>query len=401
MLKNYPLLVILGFVIGTRALAQDVSAGKPTEHVIGTVTRADAAAHTITIKDDKTGSETTILLADTKTLLKVPPGAKDLKTATRITADQLATGDRVDVRGSKPATDPEKIAARSVVLMSGRELQQVHQAQAAEWKDATAGVVTTVDAAGQKITMKQRTPGAPPLMVAVTPQTDFTRYSPDSPNTPVASSFGQIQAGDQVRVIGEAAQDGSATPDNLTAKRIYSGAFRTLTGTVISIGSDGKELVVKDLASNKPVTVLMNEDSKVRKIPPEVAARLAQRAAGGSGGASGASGGSGPAGSDIGRPGMGGPGAGGSGAGGPGASARPRDMSRMIERLPQISLSDLKAGDAVVVAGALKGADGSQLVATNVIAGVEPVLRSVPAGQQRGQSLGGDWGLGEIAVPQQ
>ncbi len=75
------------------AAAQDTAttpSAKPTEHLIGTITALDAAARTITVKEDKSGSEQTILLADTKTLIKVAPGAKDLKNATRITADQLA-----------------------------------------------------------------------------------------------------------------------------------------------------------------------------------------------------------------------------------------------------------------------------------------------------------------------
>lgn len=404
MLPNFRFLILVGLIVNAARAQAPEAPAKPTEHVLGTITQADPAAHTITVKDDKTGAETTILLADTKTLLKVPPGAKDLKTATRIKAEELSAGDRVDVRGSKPATDPEKIAARSVVLMSGQELKAVHQAQVAEWRNATAGTVSALDAGAQKITVKQRTPGVPPLVVAVTPQTEFTRYSPATPKTPAASSFAAIQPGDQVRIIGEGAAEGGT----ITAKRIYSGAFRTVTGTVVSLGGDGKELVIKDLASNKPLTITLNENSTVRKVPPEMAARLAQRTAAGSSGMGGgtgpnssgsgasgpsgsAAGGSGPGapvGSDIGRPGMGGMG------------GRSRDMSQMIERLPQISLSELKAGDAVVVAGAVAGPNNDQLVATQVIAGVEAILRSAPASQQRGQSLGGDWGLSEMSVPQ-
>jgi hypothetical protein len=75
------------------------------------------------------------------------------------------------------------------------------------------------------------------------------------------------------------------------------------------------------------------------------------------------------------------------------------DISQMLERTPKIALSDLKQGDAVVIAGAATGADNTHLLATNVIAGVEPILQSAPQ-RQGGQSLGGDWGLGEIAAPQ-
>src|SRR3954452_24381399 len=103
-------------------------AAKPTEHLIGTVAAVDQANHTVTLKDDA-GATHVVGLVDTKTLVKVLPNAKDLKGATRITSDDLAPGDRVDVRGFKVESDPTGIAARSVLLMSGRDLQQVHQAE--------------------------------------------------------------------------------------------------------------------------------------------------------------------------------------------------------------------------------------------------------------------------------
>ncbi|MBV8116157.1 MAG: hypothetical protein JO300_15545, partial [Silvibacterium sp.] len=107
------------------------AAQKPTEHVLGTITAVDSSNHTITVKEDKTETQDTIDLTNTHTLIKVAPGAKDLKGATRITADDLAVGDRVDVRGSKPEdhaneSAPNEIAARSVVVMSAGELQAAH-----------------------------------------------------------------------------------------------------------------------------------------------------------------------------------------------------------------------------------------------------------------------------------
>jgi hypothetical protein len=61
-------------------LAQDATApsAKPTEHVLGTVTAVDSVQHTITVKDDKAGIEQKVQVGNTRTLLKVPPGAKDL-----------------------------------------------------------------------------------------------------------------------------------------------------------------------------------------------------------------------------------------------------------------------------------------------------------------------------------
>ena len=73
------------------------------------------------------------------------------------------------------------------------------------------------------------------------------------------------------------------------------------------------------------------------------------------------------------------------------------DLSQLLERVPQIGVSDLKTGDAVVVSGATAN-DKSRLFANSVIAGVEPIFQSAPPRQ--GQSLGGDWSL-DMAIPAQ
>src|SRR4051794_35309623 len=132
------------------------SAAKPTERVLGTITKVSSAAQTVTVKEDKTGTEYVIQLANTPTLLKVAPGAKDVKGATRITANDLAEGDRVDVRGFKAEDDPSGIAARSVVLMSGRDLAQAHAAESAAWQHSTPGVVTAVDPAAKTLSINSR-----------------------------------------------------------------------------------------------------------------------------------------------------------------------------------------------------------------------------------------------------
>jgi hypothetical protein len=383
-------------------------AGKPTEHVIGTITGVDRSTQTVTVKQDKTRTEYAVLAGNTPTLLRVPPGAKDLKSATRITADDLETGDRVDVRGSKPedgaSAPPNAIVARSIVLMSARDLAQTHQQQAAAWQHSVAGVVNTVDPSTAKLDITVRTPGGPlPMTVNVSNSTEFTRYSAENPKVPAASQLSDIQPGDQLRIIGQRSEDGSS----IAAQKIYSGAFRTAAGTVTSIAPDGKQIVIKDLQTKQPIQVSLTADSVVRKLPPMMAMALARRLnpdfktpepggsgrraatenAGNAGGAppNGAKPGEAPATAEGGRA-SGGPMRAGSG-----------DLSRMIERAPTIALSDLKAGDAVVVSGVAQGSDKSRLLASTIIAGVEPIFQAAPAQQSR--SLG-DWSL-DMQVPAQ
>ena len=386
------------------AAAQDTT--KPAEHIIGTVTAVDSASHAVTVKEDKTGTEQKVLVGNTRTLIKVAPGAKDLKNAQRITADDLHVGDRVDVRGSKQPDDPNAITARSVVLMSERDLAQAHRAEAEAWQHSTNGVVTSVDPTAGKLTISERTSsGVTPVAVSTSAATAFTRYSPENPNTPAKSELSQIHPGDRVRILGTKNDDGSA----ITADKIYSGAFRTINGTITSVSLDGKTIDVKDLATKKPVEVSVNDQSEIRKLPPMMAMMLARRfnpnfrpaqAAGGQGQRApqgeqqphGNWQGGRPSGAASGQPGEAGEHAGmGGGFGG--------NISQMIERLPPINISDLKPGDAVVISGVALGEDGLRLLGTTVIAGVEPILQSAPS-RSGGQAMGGDWGLGEMSVPQ-
>jgi hypothetical protein len=361
---------VLGFaLLSPAALAQNPAgtAAKPDQHVLGTIVTADLASHTITVKADKTDTQYTISLAGTRTLLKVAPGAKDLKSATRITADDLAVGDRVDVRGFKAGDNPTSIAAASLLLMSARDIQQAHQAEMTEWRQrGVAGTVTSVDPAAPKLNVNVRTPDGPTSLVVDIPAgTQFTRYSPENPKTPAPSQLSDIHPGDQVRILGNRTPDGSA----LTAEKIYSGSFRTVAGTISSISPEGKKITLTDLQTKQPVQIVLSADSAIRKLPPQMAMMMARRGAeqpsSGANRAPARSGG---------------------------------DISQMIERVPKISASDLKPGDAVVVSGAA-GANNSQLVATNIIAGVEPIFQSAPP-RQGGRSPGGDWSL-DMAIPAQ
>ena len=345
--------------------------------MLGTITAVKPVSQDIVVKEDKSGTEFNVSLATTKTLLKVEPNAKNLSSASRIRYDDLAVGDRVDIRGFKDPDNPTNVTAASVILMSGRDLQQAHRIEAAEWQRALAGTVTFVDPARNKLEVKIRADEGPTsVVVDMRPGTRFTRYAPETPKTPVASQLSDIQPGDQIRVIGEKGTDQSS----ITAEKVYSGTFQTLSGTVLSVSPDARGITISDIRTKQPVRLTISDESALRKLPPELGALLARRLNPGTG--------SNPA--ERPHP-------NGSPSNSPGTAPGRPDISNIIERLPAISISDLKPGDAVIVSAAPSG-DKSRLVATNVIAGVEPIFQSAPPRQ--GRSTGSDWAL-DMAVPQQ
>jgi hypothetical protein len=346
------------------------------QHVIGTVSAADAGSQTITVKADKTGTESTFALADTKTLLRVEPGAKDLKAAVRITAQDLEPGDRVDVRFAADQAATTPIPAKSVLLMSGRDLLAARQKETAAWQNSTAGGVIAVDPSSGTITIRVRSMGPPQaLTVKTSDSTAFTRYSPNNPRIPDKSSLGEIHPGDQVRVIGD--RDG----DTINAQKIYSGTFKTVPATVVSVSSNGDELTIRDLQTKQTLHVTVTPDTLVRRMPPELATALASRSTEAQSRSQKDAASGGPATpSQGGRTRMGG------------------DPSKILQRMPPANVADLKAGDAIMVTGAAT-TDPSTLIGSAIIAGMEPVFQSSPPRQ--GQSFSGsDWSL-DMSIPAQ
>jgi Cu/Ag efflux protein CusF len=399
-LRNVPLLAgVVWFAAIVFAQAQEAPA--KLDRVIGEVTAIDAAAKQITVKTDA-GAVVTAA-ADEKTLyLRVPPGEKDLKKATRIALEQTGVGDRVFVRGHLSA-DQKSITAVAVMIMTKAELAQKHERDRGEWKQrGLAGPVTTVDPEKKEITISTRTPQGPkPVVIEAGGKVSFRRYSPDSVrfSDAKAGSFTDLKVGDQVRVLGDKNADGT----RITAEEIVSGSFRNIAGAIKSVDVGANEIKLTDLVTHKPVTIHLSADTAMRRLPPWMAAMLARRE-GGAGGAGGAPGAGGPgAGAPRpegfrreGAPGGAPPGNGPPGNGQGGGMRRGNmDFQDMLERMPALTLAELKPGDAIMLA-ATNGSDPASVTAINLLAGVEPLLTAAPEG---GQQIFGTWNF-DIGLPQ-
>jgi hypothetical protein len=408
MFKYFAIVLAAAMMSVTPAVAQQAQS-KTADRVVGAITAVDSSQGKITVKEDQTNAEYTVSIAGTKTILRVGPDLK-LKSATRLTPDQLAVGDRVSIRGHKPEGSTDKIDAASVLVMTANAVAQVHQKELDEWRTrGVSGVVASVDSSGSHLVMTVRTPEGPkPVTVDLPKATQYTRYAPENPKAPVDSKLADIESGDQVRVLGTKSEDGST----ITAEKVYSGSFRTIVATVASVAPDGKTIVLNDLQTKKPVTVELTEDSAVRQMPPPMAMMLARRLnpsfkpaeGAGGGGAAGSgghwNGGSGRTGGPPSHTEQASGEAGSSGAaGGPrGAGMARGDLTQMIDRLPKIPVSDLKPGQAVVVSGGAASSN-SQLVATNIISGVEPIFQSAPPRSGQNSPINSMWSLGDLSVP--
>jgi len=399
--------------------------------VIGEVTSIDSASKQIKLKSDD-GAAYTVTLSDSTSFLRIPPGEKDLKKASKIAFTDLMVGDRALARG--PLEEESKsVAARTVIIMTKGDLAQKHEQDQKEWqRRGIVGVVTALNAANKEVTVNTRGRDSKTVSIDAS-AANFRRYAPDSVRFADAkpSSFTDLQPGDTVRALGDKNEDGT----RLKAEELVSGAFETIAGTVDSVDPATGEVRITNLQTKKPVVVRTNQNSLLRRLDPAVAAMLARRlrpdssssggaAAPGGGGAGarpegapqgarpeGAPQGARPEGAPQGPPGGGGggggfrggpggpgggPGGGLGGAGGPGAGGG--DLQQILERMPQLSLSELKKGDAVIVSSS-KGPGDSAITAFAFVAGVEPFLAAAP--RTAGQVNLGSWNLDLGGGPEQ
>ncbi len=381
------------------ALAGAQTAPPPLKSVIGEVTSVDASAKQIKVKTDD-GALYTINLGDATSYLRIPPGEKDLKKASKIAFTDVEVGDRVLARG--PLTDETKsVAARTVVVMTKADLAQKHERDRQEWqKRGIAGTVTAVNPDTKEITINTHARDAKPVVIDLS-SAGFRRYAPDSVRFSDAkpSTFAGLQVGDTIRALGDKNEDGA----RFKAEELVSGSFETIAATVVSVNAASGGLVVMDLKTKKPVTIQTNQNTMLRKLDERMAAGLARRMhpdAAAAGGAPGANAAANAGGSNAaarppqGAP--GGPGAAFAGGGGP----RPGggfDLQQMLERSPQLNLADLKKGDALIISSS-KAADGSAMTAFSLVAGVEPFLAAAP--RTAGQVDLGAWSIG-AGMPEQ
>ena len=392
--------LVLGFgALIASAQEQPAPAAKPKafNSVIGEVTALDEGAEQITVKTDA-GTPATVPLDEKTLYLRVPPGEKDLKKAAKISLSDIGVGDRVlaRVKAGPEAAAESTGPAVSVMVMSKAELTQRHEKNRAEWtRRGVAGKISAIDPATKQVTLKvQTSQGLKDVIVEPAENVTYRRYAPDSVRFSDAkpSTSADLKVGDNMRVLGDKSEDGS----RIKPEEIVSGTFRNHAGTVISVNAAAGELRINDLETKKPLTIKINPETTLKKLPEMMAQGMARMRQGG--GATGPGQGAFHPGGDSPRPGApGGPeaaGGAGRGHGGPGDPGGHEghgmgrgnmDFQSMLERVPPITLSDLKPGDAVIVSSTA-GSDPSRVTAITLVAGVEPLLASPDGGPQQPMS---------------
>ncbi len=357
---------------GAGALAQPASgpAAQQAEdksitpnRALGDVKVIDSPAKQLILKTDG-GSLVTVILSDATSYMRVAPNATTLDGATKITLADVAEGDRVMAMG-RVSEDRKTATARVIVVMSKADIAQKQEAERADWKKrGIVGVITAVKPETKEITITTRTmAGQQPLTIPVSEKVEMRRYAPDSIKFADArlGTFDELKVGDQVRALGQRNTDGTS----FAAEKVVTGSFKSVAGVVTAIDPATGEVKVNDTQTKQPLTIVVKQDTVLRKFPAagEMGGMMMGRPGGpGGGGAS-------PAGGPGQRPAGMGP--------GPGGGINIQDA---LERLPTIAIADVKVGDTIIVSST-KGADPTRLTAISLISGADALLNMLAARQ--------------------
>lgn len=366
------------------AAAQDP--GIAAKHAIGEIKTVDSSAKQLTIKTDA-GSMVTVTLSDKTTYKKLAPGEQSLTNATDVTFADLAEGDRVMARGNV-SEDRKSVPAAMVIVMTKGDLTKKQDAERAEWRRrGILGVVTALKPETNEITISNRTmAGTQSVVIPVSDKTEMRRYAPDSIKFSDAkpSKFGELKVGDQLRALG----DREADPLRFNPQKVVTGSFRTVGGVVTAVDAVTGEIKINELEKKTPLTIVIKQDAVLRRFPP--ASQMGAMMGRGPGGPGGAPGAAAPAGA----PPQGGQAGGqqgarpqGPGAGGPGGpGGRPGfNINEMLERLPVISVADVKVGDTIIVSST-QGVDPTRLTAISLVTGADTLLTMLAPRPQPGQT---------------
>jgi ribosomal protein L24 len=276
--------------------------------------------------------------------------------------------------------------------MTRADISQKDAKATAEWRTrGIAGKVVAVNPQTNQILVEMGgMMNATKITITPKPDAKYLRYADDSVKfaDAKASSITAIKMGDQIRAVGDKSADGSA----FTAEKILSGTFRQTSGTILSLDAAKNEAVIKDIATNKNVTIAFGEAIMLKRFPAEMAERMASFQTPGAARPPGPGQGSTPAGQQPinGQPQPGGPGR---VMGGPRGGGGIDDM---LERMPNITATDLKVGEMIAILTSGAQASVDRVKAIKLIAGIEPFVKMAQAATAqagRGQAGGNQPGL--------
>src|SRR5438552_276352 len=273
------LVTVAALAIGFRAYGQTPTASPTTtapviSGVIGEVKAIDSTSNQIVVRADNSVIHTVNLSGKTQ-YKRMPIGEKSLTKATDISLADVGPGDRVWARW-RPGADQKTEPTPQLVVMSKADVAKRQEQERAQWRRrGVSGIVASVNASTQEITVSSRSlMGAPQaVIIPVTDKVLMRRYPPDTiPKYSEAkpSKFEEVKVGDQVRALGDKSADGT----HLTAEEVLFGTFKIVGGTVTAIDAAANQIKINDLKTKNPIMIVLKPDSVLRRSPENMTAMV-------------------------------------------------------------------------------------------------------------------------------
>lgn len=341
------MLIAAAFILGCIGIteSQTTAANSASQgnlkRVLGEVSRIDPGRSQLTVK---TTSGDVVLQVDARTIYRrVPPGETTLEKALSISLSEINTGDKVLARGPQAESS---LLVRELIVISNKDLAEKRRHDREEWiKRGLAGVVTSINPEKKEFAVRARSrEGEQLITMTAGENVAFRRYSGESIRYSDSrpSSFAELKVGDQLRALAEKAADGT----HYTPEEVIFGTFRTVVGKVTGVNAATGEVAVTNVQNNQSLQILVNKDSVIRRLSPEVGQQLVQR---------------------VQRP----------------AENSP-SLQSMIDKLPPATIGELKPGDAVLVSTTI-GDNPQRATAIVFTVGADELtkLLAQPAGRRK------------------
>ena len=267
-LKVTALILLFAFIAQGATHAQTPTTNTQNR-VLGEVLKIDPNTKQLILKTAE-GAQVTVECDDKTVYRRVPPGEKTLDKATPINLTDISVGDRVIARGGT-STGTSALSARSLIVIDREDIAQKKQRDRAEWANrGIEGVVTALKPDTNEITLLSQSSEGPKSLTVATTGSHVLRYAPDSIRYSDArpSSIGEMKVGDRLRALVN--KDGT----RLVAEEIIFGSIRTVGGFVTAIDAGRGEIKINDIPSKQPLTIIVNSDSMLRRLSPEVSKLL-------------------------------------------------------------------------------------------------------------------------------
>src|ERR1051326_996783 len=257
------------------------------------------------------------------------------------------------------ATEGHLVTASSIIVMKQEDVHAKPQADRDDWqKRGVGGLVHSIDPETGTVTLTTSPrPSGNTIVIHTSAGTLLRRYAPDSAKFDNAKpcKLIDIKPGDQLRARGTRSPDGN----EVLAEEVVAGAFRNIAGTISSVDAVAGTIALTDLTTKKPVTVKVTPESELRKLPADVAQRIAAR---------------------MRKP-------------SPGPSPS-EDFQRSLGTIAPAKVAAFQKGDTVIVIST-EGTNSGEVTAITIVGGVGPIL-TAPGGTKVVKLS--PWSIGMAAV---